>query len=547
MAQTNFTPISLYYSTTAAAVPTAGNLVAGELAINTQDGKLFYKDAAGVVQTIASKDVNSGTFTNISVSGVASFADGTVSLPSITNIGDTNTGMYFPAADTIAFSEGGVESMRIDASGNLGIGTSSPAAPLDVVSNSGATGISIRGRSSDGIGVLRFYTNNGATQNAFIQAYGTEMTIGMVQNAPMTFYTNNTERMRIDNSGNVGIGTSSPGFKLHTEISSTTAYTTTSRGNVATFVNYASGGTGNYAGIELQTSGDPSTQDSFLGGINAVSTGNGVGALTFYTRNGGGASWAERMRINSLGNLGLGTTAPSSISANYTTLDIRGSAGGGMLMGITGSTHTYMYTDSGGSNMFTNDAIPLQFGTNNGERMRITSGGELLIGATSNATPTSSTSMAVLQSNFRNGGTYGMGMSFNSTGATGADHYYISFNTGTTTQRGYIYYNNGAGQVQLSATSDARLKENIVDAPSILPILDQVKVRQYDWKDTGNTNIGFVAQELYDVIPRAVAVGEDNENGSIKRVWGVDNGTLVPYLVKAIQELNAKITALENK
>jgi hypothetical protein len=55
MAQTGFTPISLYYTTTAAAVPTAGNLVAGELAINTQDGKLFYKDAAGVVQVIAGK------------------------------------------------------------------------------------------------------------------------------------------------------------------------------------------------------------------------------------------------------------------------------------------------------------------------------------------------------------------------------------------------------------------------------------------------------------------------------------------------------------
>jgi len=55
MAQTNFTPISLYYSTTAAAVPTAGNLVAGELAINTTDGRLYYKDTAGVVQTIASK------------------------------------------------------------------------------------------------------------------------------------------------------------------------------------------------------------------------------------------------------------------------------------------------------------------------------------------------------------------------------------------------------------------------------------------------------------------------------------------------------------
>jgi hypothetical protein len=55
MAQTNFTPISLYYSTTAAATPTAGNLVAGELALNNNDGKLFYKDSSGVVQTIATK------------------------------------------------------------------------------------------------------------------------------------------------------------------------------------------------------------------------------------------------------------------------------------------------------------------------------------------------------------------------------------------------------------------------------------------------------------------------------------------------------------
>lgn len=55
MAQTGFTPLSLYYSATAAATPTAGNLVAGELAINTNDGKLFYKDSSGVVQTIATK------------------------------------------------------------------------------------------------------------------------------------------------------------------------------------------------------------------------------------------------------------------------------------------------------------------------------------------------------------------------------------------------------------------------------------------------------------------------------------------------------------
>jgi hypothetical protein len=54
MAQAGYTPISLYYSTTAAATPTAGNLVPGELAINITDGKLYYENNAGVVTLLAS-------------------------------------------------------------------------------------------------------------------------------------------------------------------------------------------------------------------------------------------------------------------------------------------------------------------------------------------------------------------------------------------------------------------------------------------------------------------------------------------------------------
>lgn len=57
MAATNFTPISLYYSTTAAAVPSAGNLVAGELALNTVDEKLYFKNSSGVVKLLASNAV----------------------------------------------------------------------------------------------------------------------------------------------------------------------------------------------------------------------------------------------------------------------------------------------------------------------------------------------------------------------------------------------------------------------------------------------------------------------------------------------------------
>lgn len=60
MAAANYTPISLYYSSTTTNVPSSGNLVNGELAINITDGKLFYKDNAGVVQTIATKAGASG-------------------------------------------------------------------------------------------------------------------------------------------------------------------------------------------------------------------------------------------------------------------------------------------------------------------------------------------------------------------------------------------------------------------------------------------------------------------------------------------------------
>jgi len=62
MAATGFTPISLYYSTTAAAAPSAGNLVAGELAINTLDEKLYFKNSAGTVKLLASN----GATTNVS-------------------------------------------------------------------------------------------------------------------------------------------------------------------------------------------------------------------------------------------------------------------------------------------------------------------------------------------------------------------------------------------------------------------------------------------------------------------------------------------------
>jgi hypothetical protein len=79
--------------------------------------------------SVGATTASTGAFTTLSATGVTTVQAGTVSLPAITTTGDTNTGIFFPAADTIAFSEGGVESMRIDSSGRVLVGTTSAATP----------------------------------------------------------------------------------------------------------------------------------------------------------------------------------------------------------------------------------------------------------------------------------------------------------------------------------------------------------------------------------------------------------------------------------
>lgn len=108
-------------TTTGTTVITGGLGVSGRVNAANFDGIVGANTAAA------------GSFSTLSASGVATFSAGTVALPAITTTGDTNTGIFFPAADTIAFTEGGAESMRIDSSGNVGIGTSSPAFLTEIV------------------------------------------------------------------------------------------------------------------------------------------------------------------------------------------------------------------------------------------------------------------------------------------------------------------------------------------------------------------------------------------------------------------------------
>lgn len=133
--------------------------------------------------------------------------------------------------------------------------------------------------------------------------------------------------------------------------------------------------------------------------------------------------------------------------------------------------------------------------------------------------------------------------------ATAANPNLISFYTeGTPTARGSIYYNRGANQIVYGVSSDVRLKENIVDAPSALEKITSVKIRSFDWKETGtHTDFGVIAQELVTVAPEAVVEGAENIEEAVfggKQYWQVDTSVLVPAMIKAIQEQQALITSL---
>ena len=98
-----------------------------------------------------------------------------------------------------------------------------------------------------------------------------------------------------------------------------------------------------------------------------------------------------------------------------------------------------------------------------------------------------------------------------------------------------------ASSTTYSTSSDQRLKDNIVNAPSASDDIDAIQVRSFDWKaDGSHQKYGMVAQELQPVAPEAVSAPEDPEE-----MMGVDYSKLVPMLVKEIQSLRARVAQLE--
>ena len=297
-----------------AATPTSGFIQdrTSETVIASNDTLLF-GDAS------ASDDLKRITVSNLFKTDVSiTSATGTAGTVAIGPTGDTNTGIFFPAADTIAFSEGGAEAMRIDSSGNVGIGTSSPASKLDIYTNSAAgfhypiflsannsvaaktnylqLGFSVQqnlaGSETGGFD-LKALRNNTAVYLANYE--------GAAGLAAWRFYTEGSERMRIDSSGNVGIGTTSPATQLQINSSATTYSDQLRIRNT------------NYGNADIGVGS----------GIMAIATDNSN--IAFYTSSNLGTTGSalpnnERLRIDSSGRVGIGTTNPSSVGGLFSTV-----------------------------------------------------------------------------------------------------------------------------------------------------------------------------------------------------------------------------------
>ena len=261
--------------------------------------------------TVGATTASTGAFTTLAASGVSTFSAGTAALPALTTTGDTNTGIFFPAADTIAFAEGGVEAARFDSSGRLGIATTSPSELLTV--GAGTTSVN-----------SVFYLNGGSdsAKGAGIKLAKAGTAFGFIGAASwMEGATSNdlafsadsaaTIGMRLTSSGEVLVGGSAPIFSykgLSIQGDTSNAALLALYRNDTSIVSTNDLGLIGFYGNDT-TSNTP-TQLAYIKGqaSGTHAAGDNPTDLVFATTPSGSATVTERARITSAGNLGLGVT-----------------------------------------------------------------------------------------------------------------------------------------------------------------------------------------------------------------------------------------------
>ena len=499
MAASGYTPISLYYSTTASAVPTSGNLANGELGLNIADMKLYAKNSAGTVTLLASSGGAAGTVSSVAatVPSFLSIAGSPITTSGTLAISLSGTALPTTSGGTglTSFTSGGVvyaSSSSALATGSallfngtdLGLGVT-PS--VNTVSGSGYRQIEVGTTAGNMIfagGNEMLVSQNVIYNSGWKYAVSTLATQYRQNGGKHEFYTapagtaggvvTFTQAMTLDASNRLLIG-------------STVAPTSS---QIKLLVNSSSGN----GGIQMN-------YGAGTGGAALVPN-NGAG-LIFYTYTGalGSESYTAAMTLDSSANLGIGTTTPNS----YSKLQI---AGGG-----SGAIGALRFSDLGLTNYW-------DIGRDNG------------IGGTFTFTINGSE-----KARFSIAGGYSVG----TTADPGAGAIYA---TGNIT----AYY------------SDARLKtvsgkiENALDKVGKLSGVyytnnDTAKSFGYD---SDEVQVGVLAQDVEAVLPQIVKAAPfdldaDGNSKSGENYKTVQYERLVPLLIEAINELQAKVKALESK
>ena len=342
----------------------------------------------------------------------------------------------------------------------------------------------------------------------------------------IAFFSGSNEKVRIDSSGNVGIGTSATSAKVIIDrgagSSSPTTFTTANSYLQLGGTDYNT--SGSVYAIGFGYSGGATHSPAYMG-FQLTSVGSYTkGDLVFRTRDStDDVATTERMRIDSSGTVAIGTTSLTTLG----TLVVQQSADSkGIALVDSAAANTFFIENQGDEAKFRlNTTNPFTFTHDTTERARIDSSGHLLVGKTSATAQGLGTEIR------------GPQIIIGKTASGTVNGIY--FNHATSYVGGLNYSNTATALV---TSSDERLKENIADADDAGSKIDAMQVRKFDWKEDGShQEYGFVAQELEPVFNHAVHTSEDDMGTK-----SVDYASLVPMLVKEIQSLRNRVAELEN-
>ncbi len=333
----------------------------GELTVDTTKDTVIVHDGSTAGGFPLAKESGSAiAATTLSATGVTTVQAGTVSAPAITTTGDTNTGIFFPAADTIAFSEGGVEAMRLDSAGNMGLGVTPSANSL---AGSGYRNLEIGSINGYGVFAGNYemyllgnayynsgwkYANSSKLASRYIQTDGVHAwytaASGTAGNT-ISF----TQAMVLDASGNLGVGATSIGYSAKSQfVKQGSSSANNSVTDSAVLASNASGSASENIGLRLKTGAG-------ISGISVVSqlVSAGNNALELYTVESTplilGTNATERARITSGGDLLVGKNSSDSSVAG---IELRSSG----IATFTRSADTVLFV-----NRLTNDGTLVEF------------------------------------------------------------------------------------------------------------------------------------------------------------------------------------------